>query len=112
MTTKTFIEKAIEGGWEARSNIYFKGMFEGFPTFRVNLRALEAPREIQIPIQTILLDPEAWKAVGKVEGWGNSHKGWLWYKNEMKMVAYVVYWHRMIDALAEGKTIEQYLETL
>lgn len=95
MTVQTFIERAIEGGWKGVS---WDGM---------NLRPGTND------IFSMLLDPFAWQAVGKVEGWKecpadlhpeqcglNHYAGWLW-----KM-------RSMIDALAEGKTIEQYLETL
>lgn len=56
----------------------------------------------------ILLNPKSFQAVGKVEGWEeHSHAYGMvdmsgWHSNM----------HRMIDALAEGKTIEQYLESL
>lgn len=111
MTIKTFIEKAIEGGyeWTDKPLPYplvlklkvFRASFKGAAKERITNRAL--------------LNPDAWRAVGKVEGWEakcsfkpNSavgdltecHDGWL-----LNM-------HRMIDALAEGKTTEQYLETL
>lgn len=101
MTIQSFIEKAIEGGWIPYS--------------------YETPVPDNGAIQkAILLDPLAWKAVGKAEGWkgscdvcgsrtalncsgsdgGGIMDTWLWYM------------HRMIDALAEGKTIEEYLATL
>lgn len=54
----------------------------------------------------ILLDPLAWQAVGKVEGW---HRGSL---DEAFHPTWKQNMHRMIDALAEGKTIEDYLKTL
>lgn len=90
MTIQSFIEKAVAGGWT--SKVY------------------EAEAEMGlVNYEAVLLDPEAWKAVGKVEGWladvscaddCREHQEWF-----DKM-------HRMIDAIAEGKTIEQYLETL
>lgn len=49
-------------------------------------------------VHSILLDPEAWKAVGKVEEWAHYEtKDHFFY---------------FIDAVWKGKTIEQYLETL
>lgn len=54
-----------------------------------------------------LLNPLFWQALGKVEGWlpgpgftTEHHASW-----DCKM-------HDMVDALAEGKTIEAYFETL
>lgn len=103
MTIKDFIERAVEGGWSQTS--------------------------VQNDCTKLLfLDPLAWQAVGKVEGWGR------YFCPECKMSGYVMSagrpycmgcghdlgpileWHhnmhRMIDALAEGKTIEDFLSTL
>ncbi len=96
MTIAEWKEKAFEGGYSQ----------VGFPEVEPNLHIM-------------LLSAEAWKAVGKVEGWKDSvcfgcgdtsericdceqRTGEEWLLNM----------HDMIDALAEGKTIEQYLETL
>lgn len=85
MKIQTFIEKAIAGGWKG----------DAFPIWHVNNP------------HSMLLDPLAWQAVGKVEGWGAEIPSYMLGKPV---------WHtnmsRMIDALASGKTIEQYLETL
>ncbi len=116
MTIKQFIEKAIGGGWKPKASWFG-----------------------DVPIDssgyhTVLLNPEAWKAVGKVEGWNVttykqtvparivsrvSRKGVVKYSvpaHIRMMKKPNARWkremHRMIDALAEGKTIEQYLETL
>ena len=94
MTIHQFIEKATQGGWKPKSNIV--------------IDAHEPQNWGQI-----LLDPEAWKAVEEIERWGLQ----AYYKNSNGAAADATYgWlanmHRMIDALADGKTIEQYLETL
>jgi len=61
--------------------------------------------------EAYFLDPEAWKAVGKVEGWGPGTRvelgGGFWTED-----MWLKHMHRMIDHLAEGGTIESYLETL
>ena len=83
MTIKQFIEKAKQGGWDESSS-----WFDG----------------VVIP-QKMLLDTDAWRAVGKVERWGVG-----WYDRNIPG------WHYemlvMIDALAEGKSIEDYIKTL
>lgn len=56
----------------------------------------------------MLLDPEAWKAVGKVEGWPASVHTPM--KEDMRGWEFEM--HRVIDALASGQTIEQFLATL
>lgn len=109
MTIQTAIEKSIEGGWMKG---YF--LFEYHDTVFV-LRPIHV--EIETPIDLLsevviapyepLLDPKFWQALGKTMGW-----------SIMQMAAdgTPVYdtseWHAMIDALAEGKTIEEYFETL
>ena len=108
MTIKQFIEKAIEGGWRTGDNA------------SILLYALEKNLKEMSPdfISGVVLDPLAWQAVGKIEGWGIKmikvgnkeleakcgRKGYLH--------SWQSYMHDMIDALAEGKSIEDYISTL
>ena len=103
MTVAKFIEKAIEGGWMELSI---------HDAYRVDASGIVyeiGDANHEIGIAEILLDPAAWQAVGKVEGWSNAvpfdpdfntREGWL---ENM---------HRIIDHLAEGGTIESYLAGL
>ena len=110
MTIKDFIQKAIEGGWE--NKLFW---------FKVK-ESEDSPVEIvdtsMNNINSILLDPLAWQAVGKVEGWEKKHYRGCEYKLRGQCTpicsedSWTLYIHEMIDALCEGKTIEQYLETL
>lgn len=102
MTIKEFVEKAMEGGYNT-----FGGVI------------LDSPRKAhQIPIQFYVLDPAAWEAVGKVEGWDK--KCWIQCgvvntfmpAHESVISESALNMHRMIDALAEGHTIEQFLADL
>jgi hypothetical protein len=87
-----FIEKAKKGGWRE-------------------------VHEVRMVPESILLDPAAWRAVGKVEGWPETKRrrtgsylfgGWV-----LKM-------HCMIDALAaaeengqsQEEALEAYLDTV
>lgn len=81
MKIQDFIMKAVLGGWRPKDNLVVDEHNEN--TFG-----------------QLVLDPEAWKAVGKAKG----IPGWnLWALENM---------HGMISALFDGKTIEQFLETL
>ena len=70
---KQFIEKAIEGGW----NIKLQGLKCSIRGYYDNERfnIIEKTDDINegiflsYSIEEIVLDPKAWKAVGKVEGW-------------------------------------------
>ena len=103
MTTKEFIEKAIEGGWKPiYSNFTFVEHSE--PWINGYLR--------EKGIEKAILDPKAWEAVGKVEMW--EHKkinGLIDWATHNKM-PYSTKMHQMIDALIEGISIEGYLKTL
>lgn len=111
MTTKEFIEKAIKGGWEYRGikEDNFLKVEDG--SLDEDIFLFSKYNHYLIPISRILLNPKAWEAVGKVEGWNEESKlssfrlaGWnSTYRAKM---------HQMIDALIEGKTIEDYLSTL
>lgn len=104
MTPKQFIEKAVEGGWKPKwlSDEMLEKESMLFP-YWFNCR--------------ILLDPLSWQAVGKVEGWKTWEKddfratcaecGYFYTGDEWKHNM-----HRMIDTLCEGRSIEQFLETL
>lgn len=110
MTLKGFIEKAIEGGWNDGQDL-----------------VPEYYNPINDSCKAIFLDPLAWQAVGKVEGWGNTKDVRLSYVgfcrdeecntdnslDEAYRIDFATYQiHRMIDALAEGKTIEEFLKTI
>lgn len=65
----------------------------------------------------MFLDPEAWKTVGKVKGWETHDSTECWeYVNEFDQVVLLDMWenkmHDMIDALCNGKTLEEYIATL
>lgn len=93
MTTEQFIEKAIEGGREVHPTLTSGWLLEGH----------QCPPGVAA---IILLDAEAWKAVGKIEGWPANHL------QDRNAVNWLDRMHGLIDHLAEGGTIESYLETL
>lgn len=99
MTIKTFIEKAIQGGWKPYGLAVIGNIPIGYGHILTYYRGI---------LLVVLLDPEAWKAVGTVEGWPDGETA----RDDTHGCSWRVNMHRMIDALAEGKTIEQYLETL
>lgn len=107
MTIKQFIEKAIEGGWEK----------ENEPQLDINNDGcwvdFENPDDTRVLHQSdIFLDPKSWQAVGKVEGWeiGVNFPILDMYRDPQDEWQFKM--HQMIDALAEGKTIEEFLKTL
>ena len=85
--TQKFIEDAIEGGWFKHEDLPPVDVYayRYFPS-------------------SFLLDPAAWQAVGNVRGWGPPPSVYAgrWVQNM----------HGLIDALAEGKSIEDYLSTI
>jgi hypothetical protein len=126
MTIQQFIERAIEGGWREQCRLVEIGpiaraQFASFRSFEG-----EDVEEWEKPITEILLDPAAWKAVEKVEGWEDEclncrvpmreHKptriGKVYCSQSHIHYVWRAKMHRLIDHLAEGGTIESYLETL
>lgn len=103
MTIHSAIEKAIQGGWDFTENVNFSD--EDRSRFKRSPHLKEA-KTIMGFWGTVLLDPLFWQALGKVEGW---HKG---IAPEHEHLYWKAHWHAMVDALAEGKTIEQFFETL
>lgn len=125
MTTKEFIEKAIEGGMKHTciDNQYPEIDSKGYLC-----------NGVYSSIEKIILDPKAWQAVGKVEGWTYISESIVPAKKQSRVIKnrgvievevpeYTLKrkntsknWrnkmHAMIDHLVDGGTIESYLETL
>ncbi len=135
MTIKEFVEKSIEGGW--KTNWYIKPLernsrYTG--VFGNNDELLTLDEEFA----SAFLDPKAWEAVGKVEGWNEKvcnlcgekqpytigNDGKKYYcdfryryvchcpKFEPKLIEWKYKMHQMIDHLIDGGTIESYIKTL
>ena len=111
MKTKEYIEKAIEGGYES-------GI--------ITIMDLPDLHEGILPkiLNSFILDPKAWEAVGSVEGWEQWRCQCGFYYDMQGMIicpdcnksgakkSWKQNMQEMIDALIEGKSIEEYLETL
>lgn len=86
MTIQNFIERAIEGGWKHEE---------------------DAPSEVLYKWK-VMMDVEAWQAVGKVENWNDR----IVYEDERSRVLWQHNMISLMQALIDGQSIEQYLETL
>jgi len=108
MNIKQVIEKAIEGGYKRTKENYFPplGRFDG---------------------DRIFLDPNFWQCLGKEMGWKVGHGGKYEYmKIEKKedggicgipieypeIDEWLYQWHKFIDHLAEGDSVESFFEKL
>lgn len=117
MSIPDFIEKAIEGGWpEAK-----------FASQHLNLRVVNTDYgAVDMPLDCIFLDPEAWKAVGKARGFKEqkycaSGAGCEWDSQSNHDFACVWKYAQpnvqglffgLGEALWDGGTIESYLATI
>ena len=99
MQIKQFIEKAIEGGHYPSSRM--QKVLDG------NRRMGKTSAKLYFMWNVIFLDPKAWEAVGKVEGWREGD-----IEDDENPPDYVLQMHQMIDALCEGKTVEEFIKTL
>jgi len=110
MTIKEFIEKAIEGNaglfnYPERIKINKDGKTV---TFKYQDHEWDGKTKWskQKSIHEITMNPKAWEAVGKVEGWGEDVDCcYIEPGHTLKM-------HQMIDHLVEGGDIESYLSEL
>ena len=89
MTIEQILEKTIEGGY-----FHVKTMCINLVKESLNRQI----RETGFLIECIISDLSFWQSLGKALGWGKEQ--------------YLIYWHDLIDHLAEGKTIESYFEKL
>lgn len=95
MTIKQFIEAAIEGGYTREKLEY------------LHMKIHESSYDNSFSTFNPFLDPDVWKAVGKVKGWDTSGP-------VAKLVPFI--WEQkqidMIISLQNGKTLEAYIATL
>jgi len=123
MTIETFIEKSIEGGWNPH-NDYTRHIWnektkswwyewdyvneDGEDDVLSNPCCHEDP----LYFTDVVLDPEAWKAIGKVEKWDKMPKGIIAQPANREITDAEMNMHNMVTALWEGKTIQEYISTL
>lgn len=105
MTINQFITKAIEGGWKESLGGYVPLVKDTGELTEDSVEAVVKFIEREDLFHEMVLQPSAWQAVGKTEGWKSSHNIAIQTEWSKKM-------HGLVDALIFGKTIEQFLETL
>lgn len=138
---ETAIQKAIEGGWIPQELLmwdtqkkateiktYFRKDTDRFGIDYI-LYGHVCKAEVRpsaIDKNVALLDSLFWKALGKAEGWeGKVKMYWLdeggyddgsiidgFYNAKYELEKWQFYQHRFIDALAEGKPIDEFFTNL
>lgn len=94
MTIEESIYKAIEGGYDGEY------LFQ---------REEQWGDLWDIQTRSFLFDPLFWEALGKAEGWDKIDALDADIKTEP---CWKMYWHRLIDVLSAGKTIDQFFDEL
>jgi hypothetical protein len=99
-----FIEKALAGGWRPEAREFSIISFSE-RHFEYQLQSVLQGRSSVVRMmayEAVLLDPKVWQAVGKVEQWYEGRYGPEWLHHM----------RTMIDALAEGHTLEAYVQSV
>ena len=99
-----FIEKALVGGWQpAGRDFSVIGFYERHFEYQLQSVLQGRSSAIQMMVyEAVLLNPKVWQAVGKAEKWYEGRYGPEWLHHM----------HKMIDALAEGHTLEAYIQSV
>jgi hypothetical protein len=99
-----FIEKALVGGWQPTDRpCRIIGFFEHHFEYQPRSMLPERLAAIRMMVyEAVLLNPKVWQAVGKVEKWYEGRYGPEWLHHM----------RTMIDALAEGHTLEAYIRSV
>lgn len=114
MTIKEIVQKAVDGGYVEAPTHTFITANQYWVVWKDGNGS-----DYTIALQVYLLDPNFWQAVGRVEGWDTVElKTQFPFMSNGKTEGYIAIetWKNnmlaMTYALAEGKTIEQFLATL
>ena len=99
-----FIEKALVGGWQpADRDSCIIGFYERHFAYQPQSMLQGRSSAIRMmAYEAVLLNPKVWQAVGKVEQWYEGRYGPEWLHHM----------RHMIDALAEGHTLEAYVQSV
>jgi len=99
-----FIEKALVGGWQpADRDSCIIGFYERHFEYQPQSMLQGRSSAIRMMVyEAVLLTPKVWQAVGKVEQWYEGRYGPEWLHHM----------RNMIDALAEGHTLEAYVQSV
>jgi len=131
MTKNEFVTKAMDGGWMSQA-VFLRQKYEiGFTTAKDTAAWQEVINDIIS--NAAFFDAKAWQAVGRVEKWDIVRKrneltkdtrGYLFDERgrQYTFVGNKTYLpniaeaqnkhHQLIDALWEGKSLEEYIKTL
>ena len=94
MTIQEVIQRAIEGGLNYADPEIIKLESRG-------------------ALHRILLMPSFWQALGKAMGWGSSNMCPSCNQvDDIPKLDWFREWHRLIDALSEGKSIESFFSLI
>lgn len=100
MTIEEAVFKAISQGW--RKEMIEEGNYKKAG----ELEQWEEYGTVIDHMDSFLLDPEFWKALGKSMGWKDSDHECV------GCTEWIDRWHSLIDYVADNKSIESYFETL
>ncbi len=119
MEINTWIEKALKGGWLPTDDDDVGEWRVSGDDFHYNVKKTSNGSIYDSrSIYEILLDPKAWEAVGKVEGWSERtaivDKVTIHVAGKKEELPLTWQYHMlsMIHALFDGKSIKEYLKTL
>lgn len=114
MTIQQAIEKAIEGG-------YHRGQIGTSPIVEINcdfaITETKGERN-HYGLAWVWLDPLFWQSLGKAMGWKNTDGSTdfveqrLYLYEDLSSGSWLGHWHRFVDALAEGKSAEDFFKEL
>lgn len=124
MTLQQAIQKAIEGGYEPQDKIFSIRKDDSQYSFRqilVNTEPETTNGGIALPFwgyeKMLFLDPLFWQALGKSLGWNPENS--IHYLESLGISQdglccpdWLYHWHRFIDKLASGRTIEEFFQEL
>jgi len=110
MTIEEVLKKATEGGYHIYGSDGMDTYYEGASNEYSAWTRKDNESTFVIAVEETFLDPAFWQALGKAMGWSEEKASVVIYR--VKEPEWQSYWHRFIDHLAEGKTLESFFERL
>ena len=118
MTIQEAMNKATAGGYHINGSDGIETYYEGASSAYSAWTRKDNASTFMVAVEETFLDPEFWRALGRALGWDHAIMTVHAVENGRPTLVtragqhWVSHWHRFIDFLADGKTAEDFFESL
>jgi len=118
MTIQEVMDKAVGGGYHINGSDGMQTYYSGASRDYSAWTRKDNNSSFMVAVEETFLDPVFWQALGRGLGWDHELVTIHAVDNGRPTIVtrvgqhWFYHWHRFIDFLAEGKTVEEFFESI